>query len=133
MKKKNKPFISIQDLDIYKTDFILAVDMTKSSFKRFIDKQNIKKEFKKQLLEDDVIWEKCNGMVIDYENGGYLFILNNYKDEWPFWETLMHECSHLVDFIARRNNFILETEAKAYLHEYLFRNLRRTIYNYYKK
>lgn len=130
---KNKPFIYIQDVDIYNTDIIVSVDLDKKTLKRFLDKQKIKKALKKELLEDDNIFQVPQGMAIRFESGGYMLLLVDYKDKWEFWETLMHECSHIVDFMAQQRSFVFETEARAYLHEYLFRNIRRRIYKNYKK
>lgn len=53
--------------------------------------------------------------------------LREYEDTWEFWETLLHELNHLVDMMGENQNFNDETEAKAYLQEFLFKEIRQKL------
>lgn len=66
-------------------------------------------------------------MVTAFEDGGYLLTLAEFKDEWGFWEMLIHETNHVVWFLSRHAGFENEIEAQAHLQAWLFRQIRRRL------
>src|SRR3990167_10368576 len=54
----------------------------------------------------------------------YFLLLSNYKDNWDYWECLIHETSHILDWVSEACMLEKETEARAYLHEWLFNRIR---------
>ena len=56
-----------------------------------------------------------------------ILFMKNMKRDWYFWETLLHEITHIVHTLSRKGGFEDETEHKAYLTEYLFREIRRIL------
>ena len=60
-------------------------------------------------------------------DGRYVMWFPSYEDTWKFWECLLHETNHVVFSLARDKNMQDETEAQAYLHEYLFKHIRRKL------
>lgn len=63
--------------------------------------------------------------AMEEERGIFVIRMPDYEDTWDFWETLIHELHHVVEFMAGRLKFENEVESKAYLHEFLFRNMRK--------
>lgn len=66
------------------------------------------------------------GYTISDVSGTFLW-LREYEDSWDYWETLIHEISHMLDFVFEDRKMTKETEARAYQHEYLFRQIRRKL------
>jgi hypothetical protein len=56
-----------------------------------------------------------------------IIVLRDGKNNWDFFESIMHEVHHAVEEISSAKGMIDELEAKAYLFEYLFRNIRRKL------
>lgn len=79
-----------------------------------------------------VTWQKlidggCAFVAREPVHGAYVMRLRPYSDSWDFWEVLIHELNHLVDYMAEGQAFEGETEAKAYLIEHLFHEIRRKL------
>ncbi|KKK86895.1 hypothetical protein LCGC14_2758670 [marine sediment metagenome] len=82
---------------------------------------------KKELFEE-IMSGKMNGYKLRKDDTDHLFlILPPPKNNWEYWETLLHETAHLVQDLAYMKMLGGETEAQAYLHEHLFRSIRRKI------
>lgn len=93
-------------------------------------------KFKKEYLEwlekeKDGITEEIKsgvlGFCIMHDNRTFMWMQSCNDDDWTYWETLLHETSHLCDYVLRHRNMQNETEARAYTHEYLFRSIRRKV------
>ena len=56
-----------------------------------------------------------------------LLLLRPYQDAWEYWETLMDEIQHIVQYLAKCKGMNDEPEAQAYLFEFLFRSIRRKL------
>lgn len=77
-------------------------------------------------LLDGLIANETAFCAVHWRGAG-LIHLRPYKNGWDFWDTLMHEVFHYVDDISNQMSFEDEKEAKAYLHEDLFRQIRRRL------
>lgn len=69
--------------------------------------------------------EHVNGFVHWAEDLPIL-VFKDFKDSWFCWELLLHETSHVVDWLMERK-VCPDTEARAYTHEWLFRTIRRKL------
>jgi hypothetical protein len=94
--------------------------------------------FEKDMDEDEKLHETTAGFVWHSDDYAYTALfLSKFIDIWPSYETLMHECTHLVlNVLAAGHSFIdfhsgekkqIEHEGIAYQHEYLFRSIRRRL------
>ena len=115
---------------------IVCVGVEVKDLKDWIKKEATK-ESKADLLKwagensdffDRVSEGKQLGYAICHSEKNYLImILQKYKDDWSYWECLVHELSHILDWIVEWKMLQGESEARAYLHEWLFREIRRKI------
>lgn len=113
--------------DIFVSTGLSAKEMVRE-IKKFKPKKYILDFIEKRESEWKEIIEKNCAFVTMEESHGVLFIrLREYQDSWEFWETLIHELSHLLDFMAGQQKWETETEARAYLQEYLFHEIRRKL------
>ncbi|HDZ49601.1 MAG TPA: hypothetical protein ENH69_00085 [Candidatus Aerophobetes bacterium] len=129
--KKRRSFWFIQPAHPYKNDICIFVGMTWEQVdKDFNVKDKSLKKFletKKELFEE-IMSGKMNGYKLRKDDTDHLFlILPPPKNNWEYWETLLHETAHLVQDLAYMKMLGGETEAQAYLHEHLFRSIRRKI------
>jgi hypothetical protein len=127
MKKK---YLFIQDTGHFDGSFVVTHGYDKEEVLKFI-KKTYAKEYMgkaKELLdlhfEDN---EHFQAFVIHCDDKPYFLKIVNSEDTWDFWETLIHEVTHVVDFTMRRHGCESELENRAYLTQYLFRNIRRKI------
>ena len=129
---KNKQ-IFIQDCGTYSNEIIVAVDSTKEDILKFLKKlPRVKKEAIEWLKEEKqafIIFEKNNALVA-HNDGKLLLLLRKVRNDWDYWEMLLHETHHITWYIAENKMFQQEMEAQAYLQEYLFHSIRRKIMGY---
>lgn len=73
--------------------------------------------------------KNMNGAVLNNTETKFpaILFMKNEKRDWYFWGTLIHEITHIVHTISYKGGFEDETEHKAYLTEYLFREIRRIL------
>jgi hypothetical protein len=75
----------------------------------------------------EIIEKGCAFVAMEGSHGCFFIRLREYEDTWEFWGTLVHELSHLLDMISEHQAWEKESEARAYLHEYLFQQIRRKL------
>lgn len=130
MKKKH---IFLQDTGIFNDDFVVAVGCTENDIRKFAKKEKLKKDFVECVFENDFIEEKdVTGANTTYniENNAVVLVsLAKYDGSWKFLTSLLHEVVHVVQRVEIRKGLQKEDEARAYLTEYLFTNIRRTIHS----
>ncbi len=128
---KKKPIIFIQSIDIYRVDIIIACDATKEEIVKYLEKRKCKKSFIDWIKTDETIFEIINEnkALFCWNNKikGNLILLNDYHDNWEFWETLMHEIHHFIHNLSYDKIMEKEIEAQAYLFEFLFHSIRRKL------
>lgn len=132
-KNKNKTFVFIQHVPPYRHDILVCVGVTPAKAISFINR-NVRKEdkkaFKDYITEHKdlflkIVDKKMNGYAVRHLEKDYLMlIIPKMQDEWWYWESLIHELSHTMDSLVEMKMLEHETEARAYLHEYLFREMR---------
>ena len=70
---------------------------------------------------------KLNNALVAHNDGKFLLLLRKVRDDWDYWEILLHETHHITWYLAEGKMFQKEMEAQAYLQEYLFHAIRRKI------
>ncbi len=128
-----KPKIFIQQCGSYTNEVLVICGASKNETFLFLKKVRAIKAFAKWVLEDYDEWHEklkknTSGMFCYNDKVmGYVMVLRPHKDNWNYWETLMHEVHHLVLHTAKMKGFLEEPENNAYLFDFLFRNLRRKL------
>lgn len=84
-------------------------------------------ESHKEAFDKDFKGQCKGACFFDSDHGSSVIILRDYNDSWEYWEVLMHELSHYLDFIGTQVGITDETEARAYLFEHLFHSIRRIL------
>lgn len=129
-----RPFIFIQSVEIFKRDIVVCVGATKEQTMAYLKKiKGIKKDVIKSFegvekeLFDEVINNSALGIAVEEDNM-LLLILKPYQNCWEYWDTLLHETNHIVRFLQTKITLDrLDYETEAYLHEFLFREIREKL------
>ena len=133
---KKKGIIFSQDIPPYRHEMLVCVGATQKEAIRWIKRFGVK-----SVKSDYVGWlEKNEKLFTEISEGNQLgyavanlekhylvLILRKFEDNWSYWECLIHELSHILDWICDWKMLNGETEARAYLHEWLFREIRREL------
>ena len=128
--KKTKKMIFLQDCGIFSNQVVVSVGGKKEDALKFVkDKKNFIQKECIEWVESLEIWDllEFNEAVVAYQKGRIFLLLKDKKNDWDYWETLVHELYHIVEHIAEEKKFQQEQEAKAYLQGYLFQQIRRKI------
>ena len=131
--KKIKKLIFVQDCAQYKCEFVVSLGYTYEEIIKYAKKEKFEKFFLENMAHaKENYWESVYGkksfVCIDEEKSHpFCMILKEFKDEWEFYEILMHECLHIVQAIVKSCQMHKEDESEAYLLEYLFRSIRRKL------
>lgn len=122
------------ELNPYKHDTLVCIGVTAKEALAKVRHQS--KDYidfirDKGYLFDDILNEVKTGYAIKNGKTGHsILIIGTPRDDWEYWEMLLHETHHIVQFITDLKMLEGEIEAQAYLHEYLFRTIRRKICGY---
>lgn len=138
MKKrqvKPKTKIFVQTHGTYPNETLVCVGGTLADAIKYAKRIKAKKGFIEWLEtcdredKENQATPSQSGYVRYLTDKGFTFMwLKPFEDTWDFWETLIHELSHLVDFVlTEQKRMGKETEARAYHLEYLFREIRREL------
>lgn len=135
-KIENKIKIFSQDTGIFVESFIVTNCTEKSKILKFVKKQYVEEfyeKFDRMITQEhlDSIKNEKDGAVTFTEaetKTVILIVIPSMEDAWTFLDSINHEIAHVVHYLSIRKGFEGETEAKAYLHEYLFREIRRKFY-----
>ena len=132
--KKNKEMMFVQTCETYQNEILVLVGATdKNKLFRYLKKIKARADFSLWVLEDFSDWEKNiksekKGLFCWNKNvEGLVLFLRPLKNDWEYWETLMHEIQHIVQHLAKCKGMNDEPEAQAYLFEFLFRSIRRKL------
>lgn len=140
MKTKTK-FWYIQDWGTYDVQTLVCVGYSIPEITKIVNRIKIKQEARNAWNADmrsteAFMAEKSGGV---WRSKGYTVLyLPVFEDAWNIYETLMHECLHLVVYqLGQCKMFInmsdgtIEEEGLAYQQEYLFRAIRRKLQNHF--
>lgn len=124
-----KPIIFIQDYGTYAHDILVAAGATRKEIIAFSKKNKCKKDFIEWLEKDERMFElsKTEKGLFCWSDAGKLLLLRTVKDDWEYWECVMHEVHHATHHLAKRNMMEDEMEGQAYLFEFLFRSIRKKL------
>jgi len=117
------------DCGIFRNEFVVSVGMSYNEIVNYIKKHKFDKRFIKWQVEEkeNFIMNIENAPAFTLFNKKYAFGIvwfKTWKNNWENYECLLHEVSHIVDFVSCQKNFEYESEARAYLTEYLFHEIR---------
>src|SRR3990167_1789056 len=134
MSKSIKHKLFFFTVPVYEREICVVVGMDHEEAVAAAKKQMCTKDFIQALK-----WERAVKLCNEVKNGtvegaairvnpeGYFLFLKPYKNDWKYLDTLNHEIFHLSQFISRMLQMWDDREPPAYLHTYLFRQLRRIL------
>lgn len=125
-----KPYIFSVECDMFENDFVVAVDATKEDVLKWLKEIEAKKEWiEKVEHSDDAFTLLAEGATACYwyDDRAKMILLKSYVDTWEYWETLMHECTHAMQWMGKTRRMQNEDEALAYFQEWLFRTIRKKL------
>ena len=127
--KKIKSRIFVQKANPYRYEILVSVGATGKQVARFLAKGSHRKYVEENLeYFDEIIEGKFLGRAIHVKQIKFMaLVLPRFKNEWDYYESLIHELNHIVYFISDDRTFKDEMEAQAYLQEHLFHEIRRKI------
>lgn len=139
-KKKRTRFWYIQDWGIYVSHTPIFVGYTEREALKVMKGNNFVPKmvelFEKDIEPED--YSKNKAGFIWHKDGYTALFLTEFDGSWYSYDSLMHECMHLVlcqlgewmHFITYdedRKAIEIEQEGIAYAHEFLFRSIRRRL------
>lgn len=132
VSKKSKKSLFIQGHGTYSNETIVAIGSTNAEIlayaKRIKAKPDAIKWIETWVGNENILSE--SGWIRYQSEGGWTVMwLRPFNDDcWEYWETLIHELVHLVDFLlGDQKRMKDESEARAYQTEFLFRSIRRKL------
>lgn len=136
MKKPITKKLFFLHIPIYEREICIIVGMTHDEAVKEAKKQKCTKKFIEDL-EWETAKELCDkvadkiastqGAVVRVNDESYFVFLKPYKNDWEYFDTLSHELFHLVQFMGDILKFWDDVEPPAYLHTWLFKELRRVL------
>lgn len=134
--KRIKKCIFIQNCGIFQNEILVSVNGTFEDIYKYARKNGDKFFYDAVEKNKNLIISLQNnaGFVIqkdEFKGTGILW-LREYSNRWGNIEILLHEIFHIVDFVSEQKTFRNELEARAFLFEYLFREIRRKIQSHLK-
>lgn len=123
MKKK----LFITDCGTYSNEILVAINCDYEDIVKYLKKVKVKSDFIEEA-KDKIIGMMDNaGFVCHFDNSSFLVGLKLKTLDWEFYEVLLHECCHVVQFLFERRK-VVGDEAFAYQLEYIFKTIRRKIH-----
>lgn len=122
----------IQSTHQYHKDIFVCTGYSAKEMIRAIKSYKPKKYILDFIAEHEESWaeiikKNCAFVTMEESHGILVLRLRAYENDWKFWETLIHELSHLLDMLSEHQKWEKETESRAYLHEWLFHEIRRKL------
>lgn len=144
MKKKREKYWYIQDWGTYSVQTPIFVGYTISEITKIIARQKWDTQAKAEWAEDhqsaEVAFSKVTGGVWLSKSGHSILYLPKFEDTWGMYETIVHECFHLVinqlgkaKMMLNLSSGVIEEEAMAYQQEYLWKSIRRRLHKAFIK
>ncbi len=131
MKHKKKPFAFTQDFGTYNHEMPVFVGMTKAEATKWCKSKKFVPKFMAFLEDCPEFIDDRKGLkqlgCLYLGSGYYALWLSPYEDTWAYWEVLIHELTHFIDEFSKDKHMEGETEARAYLLEFMFRSIRRKL------
>lgn len=123
--KKDKIHSFFFPIPLYGIDVLILVGIKtreelKERFKRFGVMQKMQDLWLKDPMLE-TLFSKQAGTVYFKDCPGTIYLFREWNNDDEHLAILVHEISHMVDEMAKWKNIEHETEARAYLTDYLFR------------
>ena len=129
--KTHKKNIFIQDSGIFYNEFVVCTGISAEELKEYAKAEKLNKNFFKFIFDECEYQKPEQRMAYTYSNAEsnivYLVSFPDFEDTWDFWNHVLHEVVHVVQANERKSGLFKEDEARAYLTEYLFTNIRRKL------
>ncbi len=126
--KKTKHKLLIQNCPPYRHDIFVSAGATYEQAMAYAKKEMANEVFMEFLEGSKQYFEEVMGtkkaFSIRSNKGDLILLLPAPVDEWWYYETIVHELSHLMDWLVEQKMLQGESEARAYLTEWLFVALR---------
>jgi len=136
--KKQKKKAYLQDWGTYSNQTVVSVGMNFQDMLNYLhkikSKFSIAENFVKNKENIDLrLGDQVGGLAhIDHQNSTSIIMFLTWKNDWPNWDSLNHEIAHVVHgILGKDKNMMDEDEARAYQHEYLFKEIRRKLWKLY--
>ena len=130
--KKVKKLFFIQDGGTYSNEILLTVGTDTEDIIRYRKSHNLNfsEDFARKLRASPEMPNAAGRTMFD--GGRSILWLPDWGQDWEHYETLLHECWHLVHRALVVNKCMdMEDEAQAYQLEYWFHNLRERLDKHY--
>jgi hypothetical protein len=130
--KKSKKLFFIQDGGTYANEVLVTVGTDAEDIIRYIKSHglNFSEDFPR-LLRASPMKKNAAGRTI-FDEGRSILWLPEWDQDWEHYETLLHECWHLVHRVLVVNKCMdMEDEAQAYQLEYWFHFIRERLDKHY--
>ncbi len=132
IKKRSDKQGWVQKTHQWRKDIFVCTGYSAKEIIKAIKQQKAKHWMVEYVEKEEKTWqgiidEGCAFVAREPTHNAFVMRLRPFQDSWEFWETLIHELAHLVDGMAEGQKFEKETEARAYLQEYLFHEIRRKL------
>jgi len=134
-KPKIKKLLYIQDGGTYSNEVLVTVGTTADDIIKYVTRNGFKfsANFADSLQASFTNEErvKASGLTM-FDEGRAILWLPEWRKDWEHFETLLHECWHLVHRTLLVNKCMkMEDEAQAYQLEYWFHNIRLKLEKHY--
>jgi len=130
-KLNKKPYSIFFHIPLYMVDVMVMVGAkNKEEVMYLMKKQGVRASTCEWWLKHESLpWllEKQAGSLINEKELEIIYHFKDWVEDEEHLKTLVHEVSHMVDSIAEYKNFVKETEARAYLTEYLFSTIKANL------
>jgi hypothetical protein len=127
---KIKKYHYKQNWGTYLNDTLVFVGYNANEVIKLLDKWEKTEYFISKINEE--LFNNNRGVVI-FDNNRTLLWLKEFKDDWEFYEVLIHESHHLIFNVLGECRMMKdEIEAQAYQQEYLFREIRQKLQKVFK-
>lgn len=130
---KPRKLFFIVDCGTYPNEILVAVNQTYEDILNYHKRKNWRTDDLVKTKTQLEKYQKDLGYVILWDDCSLLMGLRIGKQmDWKFFDTLIHECAHVVQFVFSHRK-VKGDEAFAYQLEYIFRKIRHKLYQSYAK
>lgn len=138
-KKKPKPILKGMfefEVPIYDRWVAVFVGMNHKECIAVAKKQGYSKDFIESLKWEpaqavcDGVADKdsqTDGAVCKVNDSHFFMFLRPFRNDWKYYDTLNHEVFHITQYMSQILTFWDENEPPAYLHSWMFKELRRKL------
>lgn len=128
-KNKNNGVFTFYKIMPFGCDIIFYYDKNNNLANK-LNNDIIKSKWLKQYVSEFPVSSGYDTGFVLYNKDSYrplVMYIKSGKKNWDLYETLIHETTHLVNYLEKYFNIEDEFEFRSYLTESIFRDLRRLL------